>query len=98
MKIQEKVLEIAKKNGYTTTKYQYSIIREIMAQNSVDVSEEDCKTICSLQRACREVLNSDEVALELAAQWKSESVARYEQEAMKTVNSLFKFDNQHPLA
>ncbi len=88
----EQVAKLAEQLGYTTTKMQYVLISKLMAQDSVDISPEDCMKICNLQRYCRMVLGKDEVALKLAEEWKSQPVAIFNQEEKK--NTLFAIETR----
>lgn len=82
MKQVELVAQKAKELGITTTKLQYVLISKIMAEKSVDISPEECMEICNLQRYCRMVLKSDEVAMELEKSWHgSPQLFQFEQES-----------------
>jgi hypothetical protein len=78
----------AKELGITTTKMQYVLMSKLMSESSVDVSPEDCKRICNLQRYCRMLLHSDEVAIELEKKWKSQPVALFNLESHQMVDRL----------
>ena len=65
------VAQKAKELGIETTKLQYVLISKIMAEDSVDISPEDCMKICNLQRHCRAILSKDTVALEKERAWHS---------------------------
>ena len=61
----QRIQNIIDRRGYETTASQYEILSEL-----TDIEPEVCKKICSLQRDIRQLLNSDEVAMKKADEWR----------------------------
>lgn len=89
MKPIEKVQAIAQRHGWETTKYQYAIIREIMNEKGLPITEEGCKEICNLQRYARMSLKKDQTALAEERKWHNTPATR----EVETWDSIFRQSN-----
>jgi hypothetical protein len=84
--MEEIIKQWSEKLNQPTTKGQYLIISNIMAQRGLSISPEECKDICNMQRECRRVLAKDETSAELEKAWHMPDYIRPDQYQDKLFN------------